>query len=122
MVEANKHIFFKHLLDLMRLTYATFILLLALVTFTHGQQTAEDWFNKGDLLLNLGKYNESIEAYNKSIELNQSFATAWKQKGNALLNLTKYNASLEWNMLNRLWRTYSAQGVGTTLASSSSQI
>jgi hypothetical protein len=43
-----------------------FIILLALMTSAQCQQTAEDWFNKGDLLLNLGKYNESIDAYNKA--------------------------------------------------------
>jgi tetratricopeptide (TPR) repeat protein len=53
------------------------------------------WFNKGDLLLNLGKYNESIEAYNRAIELNQSYAIAWSHKGNAFLNLSLYSESLE---------------------------
>ena len=79
----------------MELAFAVLILLLILMTSASCQQTAEDWFNKGDSLLNLGKYNESIDAYNKAIELNQSYAVAWKQKGNALLNLTKYNESLE---------------------------
>jgi tetratricopeptide (TPR) repeat protein len=53
------------------------------------------WFNKGDLLLNLGKYNESIEAYDRAIELNQSYAAAWSHKGNAFSNLSRYNESLE---------------------------
>jgi tetratricopeptide (TPR) repeat protein len=51
------------------------------------------WFNKGDLLLKSGKYNESIDAYNRAIKLNQSYAIAWSHKGNALLNLTKYNGN-----------------------------
>jgi len=45
----------------MKLMYAGFILLMALMTSAQCQQTAEDWFNKGDLLLYSGKYNESIE-------------------------------------------------------------
>ena len=49
-----------------------------------GQQTASDWVNKGEALLNLSKYNESIDAYNKAIELNQSYAAAWNNKGIAL--------------------------------------
>ena len=79
----------------MRSIYAAFILLLVLMTSAHCQQTAEDWFNKGDLLLNSGKYNESIEAYNKAIELNQSYAVAWSHKGDALLNLSLFNESLD---------------------------
>ena len=39
------------------------------------------WYNKGDVLLNLSKYNESIEAFNKAIELNQSYVEAWRQQG-----------------------------------------
>jgi tetratricopeptide (TPR) repeat protein len=66
-----------------------------LATSAQCQQTAEDWYNKGNVLLNLGEYNESISAYNKAIELNQSLAVAWKQKGNAFLNLTKYYESLK---------------------------
>ena len=64
------------------------------MTSAQCQQTAEDWCNKGNILLNLGEYNESINAYNKAIELNQSLAVAWKQKGNAFLNLTEYHESL----------------------------
>jgi len=65
----------------MRLSYVVFILLL---TSAQCQQTAEDWVNIGDSLLNSGKYNEAIEAYNKAIELNQSNVMAWIQKSNAL--------------------------------------
>jgi tetratricopeptide (TPR) repeat protein len=68
----------------MRLIYVVFILLLVLMTSAQCQQTAEDWVNKGDLFLTLGKYNEAIDAYNKAIELNQSNTVAWKQKSNAL--------------------------------------
>ena len=66
----------------MRLIHVFFVLLFLLMAPAQCQQTAEDWLNKGDLLLNQGRYNEAIDAYNKSIELNQSYAAAWKQKGN----------------------------------------
>jgi tetratricopeptide (TPR) repeat protein len=42
------------------------------------------WFNEGCILLNLSKYNESIEAFSKAIELNDSYAEAWNGKGEAL--------------------------------------
>ena len=82
---------------LVKLIYTALIVLLALMTSAQCQKTADDWLNKGNLLLNLGEFNEAINAYNKAIELNQSNATAWKQKGNALLNLTKYQEALECN-------------------------
>jgi tetratricopeptide (TPR) repeat protein len=53
------------------------------------------WYNKGKELLNASKYNESIEAYDRAIELNQSYAEAWNHKGSALFSLGKYNDSIE---------------------------
>lgn len=46
LIVANKYIFFKHLREFMRLIYATFILLLVLMTSAQCQQTAEDGVNK----------------------------------------------------------------------------
>jgi len=34
------------------------------------------WYNKGEALLNLSKYNESIEAFNEAIELHKSYVEA----------------------------------------------
>lgn len=90
----GKRISREHFSESMKLIWIAFIVLM-LMGAVNGQQTSEDWFTKGNLLLNSGKYDESIEAYNKSIELNQEVAAAWKQKGNAFLNLTKYNESLK---------------------------
>jgi tetratricopeptide (TPR) repeat protein len=36
---------------------------------TSGQTTAIDWYNKGTALYNQGRYNESIQAYDKAIEI-----------------------------------------------------
>jgi tetratricopeptide (TPR) repeat protein len=43
--------------------------------------TSIDWFVKGYDLYNLGRYNESLEAYNRALELNASDAEAWNNKG-----------------------------------------
>ena len=43
-----------------------------------------DWYNEGDALFNSGQYNESIEAYNRAIELNKSYTEAWIGEGFAL--------------------------------------
>ena len=52
------------------------------------------WYEIGEAFLNAGKNNDSIEAFNKAIELNLSYSAAWKQKGNAFLNLSRYNDAL----------------------------
>lgn len=84
MVEANKHIIFKHFLDLMRLVYAVFILVLVLMTSAQCQQTTEDWFNKGLALYSQGKYDEAIKAYDEAIRLDLKLAATWSNKGIAL--------------------------------------
>jgi tetratricopeptide (TPR) repeat protein len=41
------------------------------------------WNNKGDALLNQGKYDEAIQAYDKAIQLDPKFAAVWNNKGDA---------------------------------------
>jgi tetratricopeptide (TPR) repeat protein len=95
MVEANKHIFFRCVLDLMRLIYAVFILLLALMTSAQCQQTAEDWFNKGEALSNQTRWYEAIKAYDKAIELNPQYTDAWVNKGDAHHFQGEYDEAIE---------------------------
>lgn len=50
------------------------------------------WMAKGGALVKLGRYNESFDAFNISIELNpQNAATVWYQKGVALNASGRYN-------------------------------
>jgi len=65
MVEANKHIFVKHFLGLMRL-----------MTSAQCQQTADDWFNKGNALGKQGKYEGAINAYDEAIN---AWDEAWSE-------------------------------------------
>jgi outer membrane protein assembly factor BamD (BamD/ComL family) len=53
----------------MRSIYTVFILLLILMTTVQCQQTAEDWYNKGNDLYDLGKYNEAVQSFEKAIVL-----------------------------------------------------
>jgi len=53
------------------------------------------WYNNGEILYNSSEYSKSLEAYNKAIELNPSYALAWSRKGRVLRSLGKYNESLE---------------------------
>ena len=89
----NKYIIFKHVFALMRSIYTVFIILLVLTTSAQGQQTAEDWFNKGDTLTSQGKYDEAIQAYDQAIQLKPNYDTAWYNKGVALKALGRTNES-----------------------------
>jgi hypothetical protein len=51
----------------MRLVYAVFILLLILMTSAQCQQTAEEWYNKGNALNAQGKYAEALKAFDEVI-------------------------------------------------------
>jgi tetratricopeptide (TPR) repeat protein len=55
----------------------------------------ESTTKEADALLNLGKYNEAIECYDKVIKINSNHAGAWNNKGLALGNLGKYNEAIE---------------------------
>ena len=79
----------------MRLIYAVFVLLLALITPAQCQQTTEDWHNKGVALGGQGKYDEAINAYNEAIRLNPNDTAAWINKGNALCMQDKYNEAIK---------------------------
>ena len=51
---------------------------------TFGQTTANDWINKGSALIQLGKYDEAVLAYDRAIEIDPQYAEAWNNKGDAL--------------------------------------
>jgi hypothetical protein len=55
----------------MRLIYASFILLLALITTVQCQEAADDWFLKGKDLVAQGKYDEAIHAYDKAFTIDR---------------------------------------------------
>ena len=53
------------------------------------------WTWKGNILSNLGKYEEAIKCYDKSLEINPNYALAQTNKGNALSNLGKYEEAIK---------------------------
>ena len=91
----DNHISFEHLLRLMRLIYVAFIFLLGLITSAQCQQTAEDWYARGEALNSQGKYNEAIIALDESISLDPNLAAAWHEKSGALYNQSGYDEALQ---------------------------
>lgn len=73
-----------------------FALLLVLLSLPALVQNKATEFNKeGISLLKQGKYNESIRALNKALEIKPDYGPAWANKGTAFLILCKYNESLQ---------------------------
>ena len=69
--------------------------LVALMMPVCGQETAEEWFNKGNALADLSKYDEAIQAYDEAIRLDPEYAAAWVNKGITLNALGKHNESIQ---------------------------
>lgn len=53
------------------------------------------WFDKGWVLYDSGRYDESMNAYNESIKLDPYFSAAWFEQGNDFYMLKKYDSALE---------------------------
>jgi len=53
-------------------------------------------FNKGDALVKLGKYNESIQYFDKALAINPNYPVSLLDKGSALNKLGKYNESISY--------------------------
>ena len=70
------------------------ILFCIFVTISAGE-TAEEWNNIGVYLIGQGKYKEAMDAFNKSIELNQNLVPALFNRGRLYGNLGQYGKAIE---------------------------
>ncbi len=52
------------------------------------------WFNKGNSLSDLKKYEEAVGCYSKALEIDNKYTYAWYNKGLLLIELKKYNDAL----------------------------
>ena len=65
------------------------LLLFGFTPYTWSQEKAEDWFLKGNMLSRQGHFENAVEAYKKSIELNPS------------ATVSHFNLALAYKSLNR---------------------
>ena len=68
------------------------------ITNSSGSKTksaAKAWYNKGNILRELDKHEESIECYDKAIELDPKYDNAWNNKGIAFHKLGKNEEALK---------------------------
>lgn len=71
------------------------IALAALCSCTLAQErTAEDWIEKGEKLLFNGSLQESVEAFNKAIEVDPQNAEAWRYKALVLRDQGEYDEAI----------------------------
>src|SRR5690606_17960745 len=65
-----------------------------LTGYAQTNETSVNWFMKGYDLCQQEKYNESLEAYDKALELNSSDFEAWNNRGINLGLLGNYDEAL----------------------------
>jgi len=59
------------------------------------RKDADTWMGKGNVLSDQGKYDQALQAYEKSIELDPKYAYPWNGKGNVLSDQGKYDQALQ---------------------------
>ncbi|MBD0346206.1 MAG: tetratricopeptide repeat protein [Coleofasciculus sp. Co-bin14] len=55
---------------------------------------ATDLYKRGQTLIELKRYKEALDTYNRAVELKPEYAEAWQGKGNSLLELNQYKDAL----------------------------
>lgn len=56
---------------------------------------ATDLYQRGQTLLELQRYQDALNDYNRAVELKPEYAEAWKSKGTTLLGLKRYQDALD---------------------------
>jgi len=71
------------------------MLFVMLITPTLGQQTATDWLNEGQRLVDLGRYTEALQAYDNGIALSPQWTDLYYHKGTAYSKLGMTDEAVE---------------------------
>jgi hypothetical protein len=71
------------------------MLFVVLITPTLGQQTATDWLNEGQRLVDQGRYSEALQAYDNGISLSPQWTDLYYHKGTAYSKLGMIDEAVE---------------------------
>ena len=71
------------------------MLFVVLITPTQGQQTATDWLNEGQRLVDQGRYTEALQAYDNGIALSPQWTDLYYHKGTAYSKLGMIDEAVE---------------------------
>jgi len=71
------------------------MLFVVLITPTLGQQTATDWLNEGQRLVDQGRYTEALQAYDNGIALSPQWTDLYYHKGTAYSKLGMIDKAVE---------------------------
>lgn len=71
------------------------LFIIGFTTPAFGQLNATEWFDIGITLFNEDRFNDSVQAYDKAIEINPQFAEAFNNKGIDLGLLGRYDEALK---------------------------
>ena len=71
------------------------MLFVVLITPTLGQQTATDWLNEGQRLVDQGRYTEALQAYDNGIALSPQWTDLYYHKGTAYSKLGMIDEAVE---------------------------
>ena len=71
------------------------LLIMGLAAPALGQLNATEWFDVGITLYDQERFSDSVQAYDRAIEINPQFAEAWNNKGIDLGMLGKYDEAFQ---------------------------
>ena len=57
--------------------------------------TSEQWINMGQEFMQIDRYKDALNAFNKSIELDPKSANSWDDKGKVLQKMGRINDSIK---------------------------
>jgi tetratricopeptide (TPR) repeat protein len=64
-------------------------------TINNKHDDYDDWFDSGNSLYDLGRYEEAVKSYDQAIMMDFDNYKAWSNKGNSLYNLGQYEEAIE---------------------------
>lgn len=89
----SKKILYKALIALGIISFVSMVAISTLKAVK--SNNALDLYQKGQTFLELKRYNDALDAYNRAVELKPEYTEAWKGQATTLLELKRYQDALE---------------------------